>query len=63
MNETVLVSGGSGFLAGWCIVDLLERGYEVRTTVRDLGSRGRGARGGRLPGRRRGEAHASSPPT
>jgi dihydroflavonol-4-reductase len=36
MSETVLVSGGSGFLGGWCIVTLLERGYEVRTTVRDL---------------------------
>jgi dihydroflavonol-4-reductase len=36
MSETVLVSGGSGFLGGWCIVALLERGYEVRTTVRDL---------------------------
>ena len=33
---TVLVTGGSGFLAGWCIVSLLEAGYSVRTTVRDL---------------------------
>jgi dihydroflavonol-4-reductase len=37
MAETVLISGGSGFLGGWCIVELLGRGYEVRTTVRDLG--------------------------
>lgn len=37
MAETVLVTGGSGFLAGWCMVELLARGYEVRTTVRDLG--------------------------
>lgn len=36
MTETVLVSGGSGFLGGWCVVELLDRGYEVRTTVRDL---------------------------
>jgi len=36
MAETVLVSGGSGFLGGWCIVELLGRGYEVRATVRDL---------------------------
>ncbi len=36
MAETVLVSGGSGFIAGWCIVQLLERGYTVRTTVRSL---------------------------
>lgn len=33
---TVLVTGGSGFLGGWCIVSLLEAGYSVRTTVRDL---------------------------
>jgi dihydroflavonol-4-reductase len=33
---TVLVTGGSGFLGGWCIVSLLERGHSVRTTVRDL---------------------------
>jgi dihydroflavonol-4-reductase len=36
MAETVLVTGGSGFLAGWCMVELLGKGYEVRTTVRDL---------------------------
>lgn len=35
MAETVLVTGGTGFIAGWCIVQLLERGYTVRTTVRD----------------------------
>ncbi len=34
--KTVLVTGGSGFLGGWCIVELLQRGYRVRTTVRDL---------------------------
>lgn len=32
----VLVTGGSGFVAGWCIVELLKRGYRVRTTIRDL---------------------------
>jgi dihydroflavonol-4-reductase len=37
MAETILVTGGSGFLAGWCMVELLGRGYGVRTTVRDLG--------------------------
>jgi dihydroflavonol-4-reductase len=36
MAETVLVTGGSGFVASWCIVDLLKRGYRVRTTVRSL---------------------------
>src|SRR5207245_9634528 len=36
-GETVLVTGGSGFLGGWCLVELLRRGYRARTTVRDLG--------------------------
>jgi dihydroflavonol-4-reductase len=36
MADTVLVTGGSGFVAGWCIVELLRRGYRVRTTVRSL---------------------------
>ncbi len=36
MAETVLVTGGSGFIAGWCIVELVKRGYVVRTTVRSL---------------------------
>ena len=35
MSESVLVTGGSGFIGGWCVATLLERGYEVRTTVRD----------------------------
>jgi dihydroflavonol-4-reductase len=34
-GKTVLVTGGSGYLAGWCIVELLRRGYGVRTTVRN----------------------------
>ena len=36
MAETVLVTGGTGYVAGWCIVELLRRGFEVRTTVRSL---------------------------
>lgn len=34
--QTVLVTGGSGYLGGWCLVELLRRGYAVRTTIRDL---------------------------
>src|SRR5262245_61298221 len=34
MSETVLVTGGAGYVAGWCIFQLLEAGYTVRTTVR-----------------------------
>jgi dihydroflavonol-4-reductase len=34
MGETVLVTGGTGYVAGWCITELLTRGYDVRTTVR-----------------------------
>jgi nucleoside-diphosphate-sugar epimerase len=36
MAETVLVTGGTGFVASWCIVQLLQRGYAVRTTVRSF---------------------------
>lgn len=36
MTQTVLVTGGTGFVAGWCIVQLLERGYLVRATLRSL---------------------------
>jgi dihydroflavonol-4-reductase len=35
-GETVLVTGGSGYIGGWCVASLLQRGYVVRTTVRDL---------------------------
>lgn len=36
VGQTVLVTGGSGFVASWIIVALLERGFQVRTTIRDL---------------------------
>lgn len=35
-DDLVLVTGGSGFVGVHCIVALLEAGYRVRTTVRDL---------------------------
>jgi dihydroflavonol-4-reductase len=33
---TVLVTGGSGYIGGWCVIGLLRQGYNVRTTIRDL---------------------------
>ena len=35
-NNTVLVTGGSGFIAVHCIIKLLQQGYAVRTTLRSL---------------------------
>lgn len=35
-NKKVLVTGASGFIAGHIIIDLLDHGYEVRGTIRDL---------------------------
>src|ERR1700739_480992 len=35
-DELVLVTGGSGFIATHCILQLLAAGYRVRTTVRSL---------------------------
>lgn len=32
----VLVTGGSGFIGSWCVLQLLEAGHTVRTTVRTL---------------------------
>jgi nucleoside-diphosphate-sugar epimerase len=33
-GASVLVTGGSGFIGSYCILDLLRAGYRVRTTVR-----------------------------
>ncbi|HEY3904052.1 MAG TPA: NAD-dependent epimerase/dehydratase family protein [Streptosporangiaceae bacterium] len=37
MGETVLVTGGSGYVAGWCIAELLKREYIVRASLRSPG--------------------------
>src|ERR1700721_3056811 len=34
--STILVTGGSGFIGGHCILQLLAAGHRVRTTVRNL---------------------------
>jgi nucleoside-diphosphate-sugar epimerase len=39
-NELVLVTGGSGFIGAHCILQLLDAGYRVRTTVRSLNREG-----------------------
>ncbi|HZZ88664.1 MAG TPA: aldehyde reductase [Caulobacteraceae bacterium] len=36
-KATVLVTGGSGYIGGWCVVGLLQQGYRVRATVRNPG--------------------------
>jgi nucleoside-diphosphate-sugar epimerase len=36
MPDRVLITGGTGFVAGHCINELLQHGYLVRATVRDL---------------------------
>lgn len=52
---TVLVTGGSGFIGSHCIIQLLEQGHTVRTTVRNLAREGevRGMleKGGAKPGK------------
>ncbi len=34
-SPKVLITGASGYLGGWCVVGALERGYEVRASVRN----------------------------
>lgn len=36
-DDLVLVTGGTGFIAQYCILALLEQGYRVRTTIRTPG--------------------------
>ena len=35
-RDTVLVTGGSGYIGGWCAARLLNDGFRVRVTVRNL---------------------------
>ena len=35
-EQLVLVTGGSGFIASYCIIALLNEGFKVRTTLRNL---------------------------
>ena len=35
-KETVLVTGGSGFVGAWCIIAAIQQGYHVRSTIRSL---------------------------
>jgi dihydroflavonol-4-reductase len=62
MNELVLVTGGTGFIAQHCMLSLLAAGYRIKTTVRDL-SRDEEVRrnlktGGAEPGERLSFVHA-----
>ena len=40
METTVLVSGGSGYIAGFLIRQLVAEGWMVHTTVRNLANEG-----------------------
>ena len=35
-NKKVLVTGASGFIGSHCIIDLIDHGYQVVGTIRDM---------------------------
>src|ERR1700748_429510 len=35
-RQTILVTGGTGFIGTYCILQLLQQGYKVKTTLRSL---------------------------
>jgi nucleoside-diphosphate-sugar epimerase len=39
MVKTVMVTGGTGYIGSWVVKDLLDKGYNVRMTVRDKSNR------------------------
>lgn len=55
MGTRVLVTGATGYIAGFCIAELLDHGYAVRATVRDLDATGSRAHLTELAGRTGGE--------
>lgn len=40
-QEQVLVTGGNGFVASHCILQLLQKGYRVKATIRSLNKKGK----------------------
>lgn len=54
-DQRILVTGGSGFIAGHCLLQLLEEGYRVRATLRSLEKEARVRSGLEAAGLTRGE--------